>query len=91
MLALIIENNTAYRDLLDHTPAQQGFETDTDELRLTIEALKPKGLTITTCIGVTSLEVGVEQDFEDMFHADDEGVYKAKENGRNQVVYVGLD
>jgi PleD family two-component response regulator len=40
---------------------------------------------------VTSLEVGVERDFEDMFHAGDEGVYKAKENGRNQVVYVGLD
>ena len=31
---------------------------------------------------------GVECDFESLFHAGDEGVYKAKENGRNQVVYV---
>jgi PleD family two-component response regulator len=26
-----------------------------------------------------------------MFHAGDEGVYSAKENGRNRVVYVALD
>ena len=62
-----------------------------DELRLAIENLEPNGLTITTSIGVTSLEPGIERDFEDMFHAGDEGVYKAKENGRNQIVYVGLD
>lgn len=48
-------------------------------------------LTITTSIGVTSMEVGVDEEFEAMFHAGDEGVYKAKENGRNQVVYVGLN
>ena len=58
MCALIIENNTAYRDLLDHTLAQRGFETDTDD---SIES------------------------------TGDEGVYKAKEHGSNQVVYVGLD
>ena len=62
-----------------------------EEIRLAIENLKPNGLTITTSIGVTSLETGIERDFEDMFHAGDEGVYKAKENGRNQVVYVGCD
>jgi two-component system cell cycle response regulator len=62
-----------------------------EETRLAIENLKPNGLTITTSIGVTSLETGIERDFEDMFHAGDEGVYKAKENGRNQVVYVGCD
>lgn len=62
-----------------------------EELRLAIENLEPNGLTITTSIGVTSLEPGIERDFEDMFHAGDEGVYKAKENGRNQIVYVGLD
>jgi two-component system cell cycle response regulator len=62
-----------------------------EELRLAIENLEPHGLTITTSIGVTSLEPGIERDFEDMFHAGDEGVYKAKENGRNQIVYIGLD
>jgi len=62
-----------------------------EEIRLAIENLKPNGLSITTSIGVTSLEPGIERDFEDMFHAGDEGVYKAKENGRNQIVYIGLD
>ena len=62
-----------------------------EELRLAIENLEPNGLTITTSIGVTSLEPGIERGFEDMFHAGDEGVYKAKENGRNQIVYIGLD
>jgi two-component system cell cycle response regulator len=61
-----------------------------EKLRLAIEDMKPNGLTITTSIGVTSMEVGADRDFEAMFHAGDEGVYKAKENGRNQVVYVGL-
>ena len=31
MRALIIEHNIAYRELLDHTLAQQGFDTDTDD------------------------------------------------------------
>jgi len=62
-----------------------------EEIRLAIENLKPNGLRITTSIGVTSLEMGFERDFEDMFRAGDEGVYKAKENGRNQVVYIELD
>jgi two-component system cell cycle response regulator len=62
-----------------------------EKLRLSIEDLKPNGLSITTRIGVSSMEVGVERDFEALFHAGDEGVYKAKENGHNQVVYVGLD
>ena len=62
-----------------------------EKLRLALEDMKPNGLTITTSIGVTSMEIGADRDFEAMFHAGDEGVYKAKENGRNQVVYVGLD
>ena len=62
-----------------------------EEIRIAIENLKPNNLTITTSIGVTSMEVGVDEDFEAMFHAGDEGVYKAKENGRNQVVYIGLN
>jgi two-component system cell cycle response regulator len=62
-----------------------------EKLRLAIEDMKPNGLTITTSIGVTSMEIGVDRNFEAMFHAGDEGVYKAKENGRNQVIYVGLD
>jgi len=62
-----------------------------ESLRLDIEKLKPNGLEVTTSIGVTSLEPGATGDFEAMFHAGDQGVYKAKENGRNQVVFVALD
>ena len=31
MRAVIIENNLAYREMLEHTLAQQGFDTDTDD------------------------------------------------------------
>ena len=62
-----------------------------ESLRLDIEKLKPNGLTVTTSIGVTSLEPGANGDFEAMFHAGDQGVYKAKEQGRNQVVFVDVD
>jgi len=61
-----------------------------EELRLAVENLKPNGLEITTSIGVTSLEVGSEGDFEGMFHAGDEAVYAAKDSGRNRVVYVPM-
>ena len=62
-----------------------------ESVRVAIEELKPSGLPITTSIGVSSMEVGIDRDFEALFHAGDEGVYAAKENGRNQVVFVGLD
>ncbi len=59
-----------------------------EDVRQAIENMKPEGLAITTSIGVTSLEVGDEGDFEAMFHAGDEGVYAAKDGGRNRVVFV---
>lgn len=62
-----------------------------EKLRIAIEGMKPEGLNITTSIGATSLEVGSNGDFEDMFRAGDKGVYAAKENGRNRVVFVDLD
>ena len=36
-------------------------------------------------------EAGVKGDFEALFHAGDEGVYKAKETGRNKVVCVPVE
>ncbi len=62
-----------------------------EELRMAIENLQPEGLAITTSIGVSTIEAGVNSDFEALFHAGDEGVYKAKENGRNQVVFVAVE
>jgi two-component system cell cycle response regulator len=76
--------------LMTHCDAENASKK-AEEIRLEIENLKPNGLDITTSIGVTCLEVGVEGDFEAMFHAGDEGVYAAKEGGRNRVVYVAID
>ena len=61
-----------------------------EDIRAAIEKLDPHGLNITTSIGVTTLEPEIELDFEALFHAGDAGVYQAKENGRNQVVFVSL-
>ena len=62
-----------------------------EKLRIDIENLQPNELSITTSIGATSIETGSTHDFEAMFHAGDQGVYAAKEKGRNQVVFVALD
>jgi len=75
--------------LMTHCNAENA-RLKAEKLRLEIANLKPEGLDITTSIGVTSLEVGATGDFEAMFHAGDEGVYAAKEGGRNRVVYVDV-
>ena len=76
--------------LMTHCNAENA-RNKAEELRLAVENLKPNGLGITTSIGVTSLEIGVEGDFEAMFQAADKGVYAAKEGGRNRVVYIAMD
>jgi two-component system cell cycle response regulator len=76
--------------LMTHCDAE-GARQKAESMRQAIEDLKPNGLDITTSIGVTTMEVGSKGDFEDMFHAGDEGVYAAKDAGRNQVVYVPMD
>ncbi len=75
--------------LMTHCDAKNAC-AKAEKLRLEIENLKPEGLQITTSIGVTSLEVGATGDFEAMFRAGDEGVYAAKEGGRNRVVYIDV-
>ncbi len=59
-----------------------------EKLRVAVENLKPNDLNISSSIGLTSLEVGMQFNFEALFAAADLGVYKAKENGRNQVQFV---
>jgi DNA-binding response OmpR family regulator len=42
MRALIIENNHSYREMLEHTLAQQGFEADTgDSIEFATEHYQP--------------------------------------------------
>ena len=56
-----------------------------------MDALKPKNLTVTCSIGVTTLKPGTQGNFEAMFSVADKGLYQAKEKGRNQVVFVALE
>ncbi len=78
--------------LMSHCDSENAV-AKAEKIRQAIEDLKPNGLTITTSIGATALEIdnNAEKDFETMFHAGDEAVYKAKDKGRNQVVYIALD
>jgi len=76
--------------LLPHCNAENA-RAKGEEIRAAIETLNPCGLPITTSIGVATIEAGMDKDFEALFHAGDEGVYAAKENGRNQVVFKAFD
>lgn len=76
--------------LMTHCDGRQAVRK-AEEIRQKIENLKPAGLDITASLGVTSFEVGCEGDFEAMFRAGDEGVYAAKDRGRNRVVYIAMN
>ena len=73
--------------LMNHCNAENAL-AKAEQLRQQIENLKPNELTVTSSIGVTSLEKGMQFNFEALFHTADLGVYKAKENGRNQVQFI---
>ncbi len=73
--------------LLDHTDLQQGLVV-AEKLRQKVEDLKPNQLKVTASIGIASLEPGMNLNFEALFHNADLGVYKAKDNGRNQVQHA---
>ena len=62
-----------------------------EKVRHQIETLNPAQLQITTSIGVSTLQPGMQYDFERLFHAADQGVYQAKESGRNKVCFVGCE
>jgi two-component system cell cycle response regulator len=54
-----------------------------EELRGKVEDLIPAGVPLTACFGVSCLQHG--WNFEALFHAADEAVYRAKAAGRNRV------
>ena len=72
--------------LLDHCDAT-GAAGKAESLRRALEALRPAGLTVTASIGITTLDVGQSTDFEALFAAADEAVYRAKAGGRNRVEF----
>ena len=72
--------------LLNHCSSDDARQI-AENYRVKMEELKPHDLVVTASIGLTSLNIGDTGDFESMFSRADEGVYSAKENGRNQVVF----
>ncbi|MDH5353947.1 MAG: diguanylate cyclase [Gammaproteobacteria bacterium] len=75
--------------LMSHCDSEYA-QTKAESLRVEIEALQPNGLTITSSIGLTTKGREEIADFEMLFSFADAGVYQAKENGRNQVVFKPL-
>ena len=61
-----------------------------ENLRQKIELLKPCNLAISASIGVSSIEIGQDANFDMLFSLADKGVYMAKNRGRNRVVYVPI-
>jgi len=73
--------------LLNHCD-QEYAALKAESLRADIEALKPHDLRITSSIGITTLTDDPDESFEALFSRADQGVYTAKDSGRNQVVVV---
>ena len=71
--------------LLDHCGHEDAVNI-AEDLRKSIENLKPSNLTITASFGVTAL-MPEENDFSTIFSRADTAVYEAKEQGRNRVVF----
>jgi two-component system cell cycle response regulator len=57
-------------------------------LRQAIIDLKPEGISITASFGVTTAPARRLSNFETLFEIADKAVYKAKETGRNRVVFT---
>ncbi len=61
-----------------------------DLLRNQLSELKPADLSVTASFGVTSLEFDKKSGFAELFSAADKAVYRAKDEGRNRVVFRDL-
>ncbi len=62
-----------------------------ENIRLSLEDLRPNNLNISGSIGITCIDSGSDANFDDMFKAADNAVYKSKENGRNQVTFEEVE
>lgn len=75
--------------LLSHCDLEQAAEK-AEDIRASLEALCPLGLTVTASLGVSAMPLGGVYEFRDLFAAADEAVYQAKHEGRNRVVVRAL-
>jgi len=71
--------------LLSHCSGENAVKK-ADQIRQTIEALRPAGLKITASFGVAEIDLSQRCEFDDLFKSADEAVYEAKSSGRNKVV-----
>jgi diguanylate cyclase (GGDEF)-like protein len=71
------------------TPAE-GAVVVAERVRRTVQGLDVQGLTITTSIGLASVEGVWEGDPAALLRAADQALYRAKREGRNRVVAVNL-
>lgn len=70
--------------LLSHCSQQQALDK-AESIRAELEKMKPANLKVTGSFGVATLEPGQESTFNQLFSLADNGVYRAKEAGRNRV------
>jgi two-component system cell cycle response regulator len=75
--------------LMGHCDAENA-KIVAENLRQKIELLKPCNLAISASIGVSSIKIGQDANFDILFSLTDKGGYMAKNRGINRVVYVPI-
>lgn len=70
--------------LLSHCNREQAWEK-AEAMRRDLEALKPAGLQVTGSFGIASKLEQQNTNFNELFHAADQALYRAKDKGRNRV------
>ncbi len=70
--------------MLAHSDEKNTFAR-AEELRKSIEALKPVGWKTTVSIGTTTLNLHEKETFDDLFNRADKALYTSKNTGRNRV------
>lgn len=73
--------------LLSHCSQEQAL-SKAESIRSELQQLRPANLPVTGSFGVSTLEPGRVKNFNQLFAQADSAVYKAKNDGRNRVVFA---